>query len=211
MRKNRRTRNTLTAALAGAMVTLAAAAAWACSPQAELVLMPGVAAPGSDIRIKATGMESGAIVDVFWNSLDDLKVAEAVANRDGEAVATLKVPSVEPQAYFVVAVSRSSTDRIGRAVLQVDPAAAPVGSPSSQTAAQAPGMKVSQGLGQDLWSGLQGAPQAANLSAANADPSRQDPVWAAVATLSATSALGLMALAAGTTLARRRRATTKTE
>jgi len=89
----------------GAVVVLAAAVAWACTPQTRL-MAPQVqkAVAGTAITIQGDSVTPGTPVAIHWSGLNGAQLAQAVAGQSGNFSATITVPQVAPGVYFVMAV-----------------------------------------------------------------------------------------------------------
>lgn len=127
--KSRMKLGVLSGATAAAVVLVAAALAFACTPQAEISLTPSVGPAGSTITVAGSGFSSrGGPVEVYWKSRSTAPVATAEPDLTGRVSLSFVVPPDTQGGYYTV-VAIQNPAYPARAVFHV-PGAAPAPEPA---------------------------------------------------------------------------------
>lgn len=176
----RKSKVTSAAVATGAAVAAGwASVAFACSPMPRVYsVLPESASPGSTVMVEGREVAAPAPVEIRWNGVRGEVLATATAGSDGTFSVPVRVPDVAPGVYSLTLVAPGVG--VGRTAFEV-----------TGSAASAPA-----GPAVRLW------PSASDAAPATA-PASNGTSTAGVALLS----VGLVGLAAGTTVAvtRRRR------
>jgi len=186
--------NVLVAAAVAVLALSAAEAAWACTTQQQLTLLPRTGVAGSPVVVTGTGFD-GSPVTIRWNSTTGPAVGSAQPASVSSFSAPAAIPAdAAPGVYYLVAVSKGM---VARAAISVQaPAAA---SSSNAPAATTASVRVAS---DDLWTGLQSRPTSISTDQATPD---QGPAGRAMTAGLALAAAGIGGSAAtGLIIARKR-------
>jgi len=126
----------------------AAGAAWACTTQQQLTLLPRTGVAGSPVVVTGTGFD-GSPVTIRWNSTTGPAVGAAQpASVSSSFSAPAVIPAdAVPGVYYLVAVSKGM---VARAAISVQGPV--VASSSNAPAASTASVRAASN---DLWTGLQ--------------------------------------------------------
>jgi len=189
--------NVLVAAAVAVLALSAAGAAWACTTQQQLTLLPRTGVAGSPVVVTGTGFD-GSPVTIRWNSTTGPVVGAPQTASLSSFSAPATIPAdAAPGVYYLVAVSKGM---VARAAISVQASAS---SPSRAVAASNESTQQTSG---DLWGALQGHSGA--VQSVGQPTGSSDASGAGRAAGIALLATGIAGLGVGTTafIARRKKA-----
>lgn len=169
-------------------VLFASLAAWACTPQTPIAIMPNSGYPGSQVEISGASSEiyRSNLVEIRWNSING-PVLGSAAVAPGQAFSIkVTVPEAPPGVYYPVLVTGGSFG-IARAPFEIIPSTGPAN--SGTLAIGEAGRPSDNSFGASLWEGFRGNKgRLANLEPQGAKaPNLQLGDWAILLTVGVTA------------------------
>lgn len=173
--------------LVGAITLLAAASlAWACTPDSDIDITPGVVpAGGAAVTVNGTSFVDGAAVQLRWNAADGPVLATTTA-RGGQSASfsvPITVPRVPEDEYTVVAITEdyAGNEFVARAQVIVGDGTASAGPSDRRPASGTERVDGGERGGRTSAETTGAAPETAagGQSAAPAAPAAPAPVTAA--------------------------------
>ncbi|MGH2703667.1 MAG: hypothetical protein ACRDJ4_00795 [Actinomycetota bacterium] len=146
--------------------------AWACTPQARIIMTPDRGVAGSTVFLKGEAFDPNGRVEIYWASQKGEQQLLVQLFRVGEFTYPVKVPQVAPGVYYIKAVGIEGS---GQSNLKEAPGVFQVLAPSAASQAAEPSPVAAQQPPQTAQ--LASEPQqAAAASAAPAAEARQTTV-----------------------------------
>ncbi len=127
---------------ASAVAACLTSVAWACTYSPRILALSAREAPrGSEITMIGQGVVPERAVELRWNAVEGMKLAQTTADRSGDFSAPVRIPDVAPGVYSLVVVADGAG--VGRATFEVT---------SDATSIQAtPAVGVSQPAHRSAW------------------------------------------------------------